>query len=320
MEPEPDAPGEEVTAAQCLALLATSRDTPDFLLLASMDHLPEMAPALLALLERAADGDALSDDEATLMFRGLHMLGTARDTRAFQPLLRLLRREAADVEHLLGDAPAESLPGILAGVFDGDAEALFAAVVDKRVEEITRYEMLMTAAFLCWEKRIERQQMAAFLERFDDERLTSGDDVVSDAWQSAIALLGLRTLVPRVERAWRQNRVAEMFTDKEDFRETLARAEANDETRFADERLGYFVDIVDALSWVASAEDSDAVADFEEDALGDETVVDMDEGEGDTTWTRPSEHPVTNPMRHVGRNDPCPCGSGKKAKRCCLAR
>ncbi|WP_197427437.1 SEC-C metal-binding domain-containing protein [Bradyrhizobium retamae] len=23
--------------------------------------------------------------------------------------------------------------------------------------------------------------------------------------------------------------------------------------------------------------------------------------------------------RHVGRNDPCPCGSGKKAKKCCLA-
>ncbi|RWK45049.1 MAG: hypothetical protein EOR45_38715, partial [Mesorhizobium sp.] len=25
------------------------------------------------------------------------------------------------------------------------------------------------------------------------------------------------------------------------------------------------------------------------------------------------------PWRHVGRNDPCPCGSGKKAKKCCLA-
>ncbi|MGD9881046.1 MAG: SEC-C metal-binding domain-containing protein [Reyranella sp.] len=24
-------------------------------------------------------------------------------------------------------------------------------------------------------------------------------------------------------------------------------------------------------------------------------------------------------MRNVGRNDPCLCGSGKKAKRCCLA-
>lgn len=35
------------------------------------------------------------------------------------------------------------------------------------------------------------------------------------------------------------------------------------------------------------------------------------EPEEDTT-------PTTNPMRHVGRNDPCPCGSGKKYKNCCL--
>ncbi len=31
-------------------------------------------------------------------------------------------------------------------------------------------------------------------------------------------------------------------------------------------------------------------------------------------------HPLSqgNPHRHVGRNDPCPCGSGKKFKKCCL--
>ncbi len=27
---------------------------------------------------------------------------------------------------------------------------------------------------------------------------------------------------------------------------------------------------------------------------------------------------VTNPFKNVGRNDPCPCGSGKKFKKCCL--
>ncbi len=26
--------------------------------------------------------------------------------------------------------------------------------------------------------------------------------------------------------------------------------------------------------------------------------------------------PTRNPMRSVGRNDPCPCGSGKKFKKC----
>jgi hypothetical protein len=33
-------------------------------------------------------------------------------------------------------------------------------------------------------------------------------------------------------------------------------------------------------------------------------------------WTRPST-PFVNPKPHVGRNDPCPCGSGKKFKKCC---
>jgi len=44
---------------------------------------------------------------------------------------------------------------------------------------------------------------------------------------------------------------------------------------------------------------------------------DFDRGHIDTLWT-PAK-PVRNPWRHVGRNDPCPCGSGKKAKKCCLA-
>ena len=26
----------------------------------------------------------------------------------------------------------------------------------------------------------------------------------------------------------------------------------------------------------------------------------------------------TSPFKQIGRNDPCPCGSGKKYKKCCL--
>lgn len=34
------------------------------------------------------------------------------------------------------------------------------------------------------------------------------------------------------------------------------------------------------------------------------------------TWGRPD---AITPAHPVGRNDPCPCGSGLKAKRCCAA-
>ena len=34
----------------------------------------------------------------------------------------------------------------------------------------------------------------------------------------------------------------------------------------------------------------------------------------------PGQRPVASKKSKVGRNDPCPCGSGKKYKRCCLRK
>jgi SEC-C motif-containing protein len=44
---------------------------------------------------------------------------------------------------------------------------------------------------------------------------------------------------------------------------------------------------------------------------------------GTWTYTRPLREgpaPVRHAAAKVGRNDPCPCGSGKKYKQCCLAK
>ena len=53
--------------------------------------------------------------------------------------------------------------------------------------------------------------------------------------------------------------------------------------------------------------------------MGDDALEDDDEITDDELlgWAA-SRVPARNPLRHVGRNDPCPCGSGKKAKKCCL--
>ena len=34
----------------------------------------------------------------------------------------------------------------------------------------------------------------------------------------------------------------------------------------------------------------------------------------------PVAEPIKNTRRRPGRNDPCPCGSGKKFKKCCLVK
>ena len=87
-----------------------------------------------AVLLRAADGKELSDDEGLLLFRGLHILGGARDREACQPLLRLLRRPSQEFGNLVGDTVTESLANIVTGVFDDDSDALFALVIDRSLD------------------------------------------------------------------------------------------------------------------------------------------------------------------------------------------
>jgi len=49
------------------------------------------------------------------------------------------------------------------------------------------------------------------------------------------------------------------------------------------------------------------------------TAQSQAEGEGDGEGERQSATPETfvRQERKVGRNEPCPCGSGKKYKQCC---
>ena len=64
---------------------------------------------------------------------------------------------------------------------------------------------------------------------------------------------------------------------------------------------------------------------LQQDLLGSEGHFGANEGEIDTTQTAPQtafeqamNAPVQRaPQKTVGRNEPCPCGSGKKYKSCC---
>jgi hypothetical protein len=97
--------------------------------------------------------------------------------------------------------------------------------------------------------------------------------------------------------------VSEELWDPEFFERDLATAERapRDIAPFNNAHLGYIDDVVGALERF----DTGDVDEFRSPAV--------------TGYVPEADNiPATNPWRHVGRNDPCPCGSGKKAKRCCL--
>jgi hypothetical protein len=280
-----------------------SGDKPaDMALGAAVMLVEDIAPVLLDAIAFAATGAELNEQQSALAFYGLHILGASRDTRAFPPLTRILRLPEERLDPLLGDGLTQTIKRVAIGSFDGDADALFALIADRDAEPYARLEMLGVVAFLAFEGRIDIADAKRFLTRFDNERMAPAQHATWYGWESAIALLGFRDLVPRVEAAWRDRRAPEGISEPKYFFKDLRRAETewDDAERFKDfHNLGYIEDIASELAWIAPR-NSEAGARFDpEDA-----------------WT-PQETYV-NPLRHVGRNDPCPCGSSKKAKRCCL--
>lgn len=294
-----------------LFLLATERRLPDLAVAQCAIRIEESAPALLDVLERAARAEPLTEEDETLLFRGLYILGGGQQTQAFQPLLRLLRRPANEVDDLLGDLVTEDLSRIAAGAFDGDADALFGIIADASGDQYVRDALFGAVTFLTWNGGIKREQTQGFLVRFFEDRLAEPDDEAWTGWLEAIALLGLRELVPLVDDAWKQGFIPDFSYSRNEFDRDLLDAEQRPQEmeRFTERRLGLIEDTLEALEWTGFVPDGD-LQDDEDPFTGEPLDV--------RDWM-PME-PVRNPMRNVGRNDPCPCGSGKKAKKCCLAR
>jgi hypothetical protein len=267
-------------------------------------RIEEAAPALREVLARAAAGASLSEDERRLLFRGVFILGGARDTVSCQSMLRLLRRPAEELDDLFGDVVSEGFSRIVIGMFDGNVDGLLELIVDRSVDPLVRAELFGVSAFLTWNGGIPRERMWRILRDFFEQRLAEDRQAVWEGWANAVALLGLRDMVPLVEQAWKEGRLAGRVLTPYEFEAVLSEAEQkpDDGARFEDALLGYIEDVLVALEGIDYLR-SDEFA---------ETTKD-----NDFTWSPPE--PVRNPWRHVGRNDPCPCGSGKKAKKCCLA-
>jgi hypothetical protein len=274
---------------------------PEGAVAAAAAYAEHIAADVVSMLERACVED-LDEKSGNLLFRGLHILGGRRQPAIFQPLIRFLRGPQERVDELLGDAIAETLTGILAGSFDGDVAALCGLVEDVDVDPFVRDAALQALVLLNFDGRIDRRTVEAFLRTLDANGLIPlSDKVMWHAWMSAVAVLGAEPLAPAVRAAFADGRISPEFCDEEDFDHLLAQALARprDRSRLTEEHIGYIDDVVGTLQrFHYSADDRG--------------------GKKPETSRELAVMPHHNPFRGVGRNDPCPCGSGRKAKKCCL--
>ena len=272
----------------------------------ALDHWDEAAPGLLGVLERFADGTDRSEGAADALFFILHLAGERREARALAPLCRLAK-EAGVLETVMGDGVTTTLKRILIGTYDGDLDTLKGVIEAAAADEYVRSGALQVLAYLTATGRVAREETEAYLLRLYDGLEPQHEDFVWSGWVLAIALLGLEALSGVVRQAFARGLIDPMVMRYDDFRRDLARTLADPERMagLRHDRLAPLEDAIGELSgWYAF---SDAFKRDQERRAG---------GPGLAPSAAPQ--PLINPFKNVGRNDPCPCGSGKKFKKCCL--
>ena len=282
--------------------LSTSPDLPKAALRAAGEHRPVLVARFIQEIERWVDGEEADDN---LVFFAFHLLGSWRETGAYRPLAKLLRCDPDRIDRALGLSLTETVHRVMAAVFDGNPEPIYNIILDRNAEEFARSRMCETLAMLALDERLNRDEVAAFLRDCWINLQPREPSFLWHGWQGAIAMLGLVELREMVKEAFDHRLIDPKWLSYEDFEYdlTLALLNSAEPSSHVHEEYAAFGDPVEELSgWYELSQG------YSDDRASDPEVLPL----------FPPPEPITNPVRGVGQNDPCPCGSGRKYKKCCL--
>jgi hypothetical protein len=268
-----------------------------------------VVPAFLQAVERYVAASPEERAKPSPIFFIFHMLGSWGEKSAYRPLARLLRCSSEDDEDVFADCSTETSHRVMAAVFDGDPQPLFDVILSRDTDEFIRSRMCEVLAMVTLRGELPREDAARFLAAcFAD--LEPEPLFVWNGWQSAIAMLGLEDLRPLVKQAFDRGSVDPSWLGFEHFEEDIKKALEHPDASpwLHDDEYSLFGDAVEEFStWYSFSPR------YEEERRRDAAAA----GKRGAKWDFLPE-PAINPFRDVGRNDPCPCGSGKKFKKCCL--
>jgi len=290
-------------AAQILDRLADRPDLPLEALRAAGADRASAVPFFLGAIEQyLAPGSKPIPPDA--LFFVFHLLGEWRERSAYRPLARLLRCPRDQIDTIFGDAITATTHRVMAAVFDGDPDPLYQIIIDAEADEFIRSRMCEALAMATFDNELLRADAARFLRACYSDIRPQDECFVWNGWQSAIALLGVAELKPLVEQAFARGSISTSWLSFAHFEQDLELAIKDPAALGNSSRREFslFGDTIEELSsWYCFSQKA------QKNARASPRLDQL-----------MSAGPIVNPARKIGRNDPCPCGSGRKFKKCCL--
>jgi uncharacterized protein len=242
---------------------------------AGVDKASELAPAIFTLADKVCEGTYLLPEDGRLLSYGLTILAAAKQGELFPYLLKLARLEEDELERLFSLRAQTSLARLLLSVWDGDSDAVFAAIEDAGLTSEVRLAWFDVLARLTFDGAIPREKTLAFLARLERDGAFPDDDMVWWGWEGAVLRLGARDLEPALKRVWSKDIFGpHREEDEAESLEILQRAEADpgNAAIFDEDEVCAIGDPAEAYDWMARRDKAleDWAAEAEEDQEPDD--------------------------------------------------
>ncbi len=233
----------------------------------------------------------------------LYLLALWEDQRAFAPVVAYLAADSGTAFDQLDDIVTEDLHAILARIYDGsDLGPLKLLIENAEADPYVRSACLQSLHAMAQLGKLPQPEVVAYFEALAERLEGEPDDAFRTLFLLDLASFQDDRLRPLIDRWLSEDRVDEAYVSAEDVQDIYRSdyAELNEEVTRG-ERFHGLIDYLCDWAWFNVSDPSELDWD---DALR-EDAEELD-------------RPFVRDGRKIGRNEPCPCGSGKKFKKCCL--
>lgn len=276
-----------------------------------------ITPHLLQALDEAVDWEPdVASENWHLPIYALYLLAQFRETPAYPRVVAICKMPHEALDRLLGDTLTEGLDRILASVFDGDPALIKSVIENPDADEYARSAALSALAILALEDIFPRTELIAYL----GDLLRGGlEREYSNAWNELVRVVSDLHAVELGDdclAAYEEGLIDPGMIHPDDLGEVFSKPADKVLTAAREQRGGLIDNTVHEMQWWAA---------FRQEKPGKMKGLNT----ADRAFARRIQkankekrpaHPPDRAAKKIGRNAPCPCGSGKKYKKCCLAK
>jgi len=263
----------------------------------------EAIPHLLGILEHSIENfDQLATEDAYFAhIYAMYLLAQFKEKKAYPLLVKLFSMPGEAVLDFTGDVVVNDLERILYQVCNGDIDPLKSMIENSNVNEFVRSAAIECLLILVTTGQKPREEIIAYFKELFNGKLEREH---SHAWNALVInsyYLYPEEVFDEIKKAYDEKLVEPFFIDFESIEEAMEKGK-EEILQNLDEAKRHKCRPID------------------------NTVEELESWE---CFEQPENKKIrgsaknTGPVKKdnkIGRNDPCPCGSGKKHKKCCLGK